>query len=220
MARPARILESWTEVRCPERACAAWVRRESFARHYAGAHDETVPKPAATRKVLLRDRIVELVAAGNYPEVAAGIAGIARSRFFAWMQRAAEWDDAEAIPAEELVYREFRDAIRAAQDEAEGRMLAIVVRGAASNPLEARWWLERVRPDRYARRETVRLAGTDGGPLRVDREIHEPDFIAEVTEKLLAAGILGVRTDSTDPDEGSTTDGNGTGPSENGAAPH
>ena len=216
MPRPARILESWAELQCP--SCHDWFRREAFARHFAGTHDVKVPEPEATRRVLLRDRILELVRAGNYPEVAAGIAGISRATYYSWSQRASEWADAplDEVPAEERLYVEFLDAVRGAQDVAEGRMLAVVVAGAASNPLEARWWLERVRPDRYSRRETVRIGGADGGPVRVDREIHEPDFIAEVTEKLLEAGILGPRGESTpEPDE----EHNGTGPT-NGVGPH
>jgi hypothetical protein len=56
-------------------------------------------------------------------------------------------------------------AIEKAEGEAEATYTKIVADAAVKNWTAAAWWLERRRPDDFARRERVEMTGKDGGPI-------------------------------------------------------
>lgn len=92
-------------------------------------------------------RIVAVLRAGGYPEVAAKVAGISRSTYKNWIKRGdPEGDDPEDAP-----YRRLRERVDAAQAEGEARNVAIIARAALDNWQAAAWLLERQHPERWAR---------------------------------------------------------------------
>ncbi len=92
----------------------------------------------------IQAKIVDRVRRGNYPSVAAGSCGIGRSTFFRWMAQG------EAEP--DSAYRDFRDAVKDAADEAESAMVDVIRLASVDSWQAAAWWLERTRHQRYARR--------------------------------------------------------------------
>ena len=82
-------------------------------------------------------------------------------------------------------------AVEKAEDEAEATYTALVAEAAVDpkNWTAAAWWLERRRPDHFARRERVEMTGKDGGPID-HRDIttlpdHERDALAEAIRRHL-----------------------------------
>lgn len=104
-------------------------------------------------------RIVALIQAGNYAEVAAANAGIERSTYFRWMQQGRE--------ATAGMYREFHDAIKAAETHAEVRAVALVQKHMADNWQAAMTYLERKFPARWRRPQQHEHSGPNGQAIPV-----------------------------------------------------
>jgi len=89
-------------------------------------------------------RIVDLIRAGNYLEVAATTAGIHRTTLHRWLR----------LGREQLRgrFRKFLVAVERAQAESEARDVAIIAKAAATDWKAAAWRLERKLPRRYGPR--------------------------------------------------------------------
>ena len=77
-------------------------------------------------------RVVDLIRAGNYLEVAATAAGIHRSTLYRWMRHGRDQKRGR--------YRKFLNQVEKAQAEAEARDVAIIAKAAvlATNPVRRR----------------------------------------------------------------------------------
>jgi transposase len=95
----------------------------------------------------ITDRLVGLLKAGNYIDVALTAAGVGRSTFYDWLERGTSEGTAQA----DAPYREFRERIEQARAEGEARNVAIVMKAATSDWKAAAWMLERSYPERWAR---------------------------------------------------------------------
>ena len=104
----------------------------------------------------VQERIVQALRAGNYADAAVRSAGIATSTFYRWLERGE--DETTGI------YREFRDAVRLAEAEAEVHAVAVIRRAMPDDWRAAMTYLERRHPDRWRRRQTTEVTGVDGGP--------------------------------------------------------
>ncbi len=89
-------------------------------------------------------RLTEAIRAGNYYEAACGYAGIGYSTFRAWMVRGEK--------AKSGKYREFMEAIKKAEHEAEVRMVAMWQKHMPENWQAIATFLERRYPDRWGRK--------------------------------------------------------------------
>ena len=94
------------------------------------------------------ERVVSLIRAGNYLEVAATASGIHRSTLYRWMRQGRDQKRGR--------YRKFLTAVEKAQAEAESRDVALIAKAASEDWKAAAWRLERKAPRRYAAR--VQLA--------------------------------------------------------------
>lgn len=98
-------------------------------------------------------KIVDAIRAGNYREVAAQWGGIDIATFCRWM----------IDPREP--YRAFREAVIAAECEAEVRAVAELQR--TDDPKHREWWLERKFYERWGRKDRLAVTGANNGPIQV-----------------------------------------------------
>ena len=98
----------------------------------------------------VQDKIVSAIRAGNYAETAAAYAGIAKTTYYRWMQQGED-----GRPR----YREFRDAIRAAESEAEVYAATVLRKAMPDDWKAAAWYLERKFQDRWGKRERIEHDG-------------------------------------------------------------
>jgi hypothetical protein len=107
-----------------------------------------------------QERFINAIRAGNYANVAAQYAGIHVATYFRYMQLGAEQTRG--------VYRDFHDAVKAAEAEAEARAVANVQLAAQQGQWTASaWMLERKHPERWGRRERREITGADGAPIEI-----------------------------------------------------
>lgn len=118
------------------------------------------------------DTILTLVRAGNYLEVAAAAAGVARDSLFEWLKRGArERRSVQAGKREkprksEQPFVDFSDSLQKARGTSEAADLEVIRRAAVKNWQAAAWRLERKHPQRWGRRERHEITGKDGGPVK------------------------------------------------------
>lgn len=105
-------------------------------------------------------RLLTAIQAGNYIETAAEVAGIGKSTFYRWMN------------ADEPEFREFREAVKKAEAEAEARDVGMVRVAARSTWQAAAWWLERKFPERWGRRDRHEVEHSGRVGLTLER-LHE-----------------------------------------------
>jgi hypothetical protein len=133
------------------------------------------PKTLLTDDVA--DKLVQLLSAGNYVQVAARACGIARRTFAEWCQRGEQGEEP---------YASFAERIVEARAIGESRNVALIARAAADNWQAAAWMLERQYPDRWGR-SSVRLRDTpEPAPeVVVDRDdpFAEVDQLAELRQR-------------------------------------
>ncbi len=103
----------------------------------------------------LQERIVQVIATGNYVETAAAFAGISKDTFYNWMKKGARGEGAKFVA--------FSDAIQKALAQAEIVDVAMIARAAESQWQAAAWRLERRNPERWGRRD--RLTVTEAEPI-------------------------------------------------------
>jgi len=95
-------------------------------------------EPTVTQK------IVDLVRAGNYLEVAAIAANVHRTTVHRWLRLGREQRRGK--------YRRFLDAVEKALADAEARDVALIAKAASEDWRAAAWRLERKAPRRYGLR--------------------------------------------------------------------
>ena len=97
----------------------------------------------------VREKVVSAIRAGNYANVAAEYAGIGERTFYRWLQR--------GQAANRGIYRQFWQAVKKAEREAEVRAVAIIQKHMEDNWQAAMTYLERKFPDRWGRRDRLRV---------------------------------------------------------------
>ena len=97
----------------------------------------------------VQEKVVSAIRAGNYANVSAEYAGISERTFYRWLQRGQE--------AKSGRYRQFWLSVKKAESESEVRAVAIVQKHMDSNWQAAMTYLERKHPDRWGRRDRLRV---------------------------------------------------------------
>jgi predicted site-specific integrase-resolvase len=140
-----------------------------------------MPRPKLEEAVT--QRIVDLIRAGNYLEVAAAAAGIHRTTLHRWMRLGREQKRGR--------YRRFLNAVEKAQAEAESRGVALIAKAASEDWRAAAWQLERRAPQRYGARVQISVQEELGSALdRLKRGL-APDVYEQVLT-LLASDEVNV----------------------------
>lgn len=121
--------------------------------------------------------IVERVRAGIPNEVAAESTGIDQATFYRWIAWGEDrWENGKLRHARPG-YREFSEAVRRARAEAEALHVGIIAKAAPEDWRASAFFLERSRPERWRRRDTIHQAGPgDGDPaVPATRVVHDID---------------------------------------------
>lgn len=100
-----------------------------------------------------RQVIVDALKAGLYRETAAQLAGIGVSTLYSWIERG----EADIEASKRTVYAEFVEALQRGEAEGEADLLATIRESAPKNWQAAAWMLERKMPEKYGRRDQVKL---------------------------------------------------------------
>lgn len=102
----------------------------------------------------LQQKLCNAIRAGNYASVAAQYAGIGESTFYHWLAQGEKQQSGR--------YREFLEAVKKAESDAEIAAVAIIQKHQADNWQAAAWYLERKHYDRWGRKEKIEHSGDVG----------------------------------------------------------
>ena len=97
----------------------------------------------------VRDKLIQAIKAGNYLNAACDYAGIDYSNFRRWMQRGESQTKGE--------FRDFRDAINAAESEVEVRVVALWQKNISEDWRAAENFLAKRFPERWSPSVKVRV---------------------------------------------------------------
>lgn len=119
--------------------------------------------------------ILNSLRAGNYLEPSCHLANVAPQNVYLWIKRGAaeqlRIDAGKPANDDETPYREFRDAVKAAQAQSEIRDVALIAKAAEKQWQAAAWRLERKHYERWGRKQTIEVGGRDGGPIQVEQQV-------------------------------------------------
>ena len=132
-----------------------------------------MPRPKLDPAVT--QRIVDLMRAGNFIDVAATAAGVHRTTLHRWLRLGREQKRGK--------YRKFAEAVDRAQAESESRDVALIAKAASEDWRASAWRLERKAPRRYGQR--VQISVQEELEAVLDRL--ERNLPAEVYEQVLQA---------------------------------
>lgn len=152
----------------------------------------------------MHSKIVAALRAGNYQCVAVQFANISAGTFYRWM--------AMGEQQEEGSYREFYEAVKLAESEAEMRAVVTIQNCIKDGDWKAAMtYLERKYPDRWGRRERHEVSGPGGSPLELRaglihelmREVEkggafEPEIVDEDMPKIESTKEVYVTDDGND----------------------
>lgn len=138
--------------------------------------ERNLPKPVGQPTKLtpaVQNVLVQAVIVGMSYRMASAAAGISPKTEQAWRDRgeaAAALEEAgEPVPEVEQRYLAYLRAIQSARANAvQARLNAINEASAEGHWQAAAWWLERMFPHDYGRKQTVTLTGEEGAPIRVE----------------------------------------------------
>jgi len=99
------------------------------------------------------ERLFQALRVGMTRRAASAVAGFSKSTFYRMLE-----DDPDGT---------FGTAIEKAEADAEAAYTEVIAKATidTKNWTAAAWWLERRRPQDFARRDKVEMTGKDGGPI-------------------------------------------------------
>ncbi len=103
----------------------------------------------------IRRKILSVLKAGNYRNVAAAVAGISPERLSKWMAMNGE------------PYESFRQAVIETEKQVEIELVTGIVTAGKKDPDIALKYLERKYHDRWGRKDRHEVTGKDGAPMAV-----------------------------------------------------
>lgn len=106
----------------------------------------------------LSKKLVGLIQAGNYAEVAARACGINKNTFYDWLTRGGRGEEPFAALAA---------AVERAAGEAEARDVIVIGKAAEKQWQAAAWRLERKEPKRWGRKDGLEITGDSEKPVAV-----------------------------------------------------
>jgi hypothetical protein len=130
---------------------AGYVLRTTAGAKGGGGVAGRVPKlDAAVQK-----RVCDVLRDGNTRDTASRHAGVSPQTFCTWM--------AKGRRAAGGMYREFLEAVKKAEREAEMASVKVIRRAAPKNWCAAAWWLERRRNRKWGKKDVTKVVGAGKG---------------------------------------------------------
>lgn len=116
----------------------------------------------------LIEEAYELLKEGHYARTVLQYMGIGESTWYRWLSDGEQEEDG--------IYREFWEAVKKAETEAEIRNVKLIQEAAKTDWKAGMTYLERKFPERWGRRERVDAnlthTGKDGGPIQHEQTIN------------------------------------------------
>lgn len=109
----------------------------------------------------IQDEIIKAIKAGNYIETACALVGISKETLYYWLRRGAE-------AKRNNIYKQFSDAVKKAMAFAEARDVSIIGEAGKTNWQAAAWRLERKFPDKWGRRDALKVESKS--EVKVERD--------------------------------------------------
>lgn len=106
----------------------------------------------------LQAKLVNMIRAGAYAEVAARACGISKQTFYDWLLRGGRGEEP---------FKNLADAVATSGAESEVRDVALVGKHAEHDWRAAAWRLERKHPKRYGRKDGLEITGNEDKPIVV-----------------------------------------------------
>ena len=132
----------------------------------------------------ITQRVVDLIRAGNYIDVAAAASGIHRTTLHRWMRLGRAQTRGH--------YRKFLIAVERALAESESRDVTLIAKAAVEDWRAAAWRLERRSPKKYGPRVQISVhEALDGMMERLKRGFDEAMY-ARVLALITADDLTGV----------------------------
>lgn len=135
-----------------------------------------------------REKIIQLIKAGNYLETATQAAGIDYSTFRNWMNRGEDalqrQSEGDKLTKVEKEFVDFVEHIQKAEAEAEARNLMIINKAASDSWQAAAWYLERKHHDRWGRKDRVQADVNHSGEVKNDVSLSLQSLSVEELRKL------------------------------------
>jgi hypothetical protein len=113
------------------------------------------------------ERFLRAIRVGCPVKDACGCAGISETTYYKWMQ----WADSDRRDVK--IYREFRDAVKAAEGEATQNWLAIIEKAAREGSWQAAAWKLERRRDMFIPRTRQEVTGKDGEAIKIEEAARE-----------------------------------------------
>lgn len=135
----------------------------------------------------LAKKLVALVEAGNYVNVAASACGIGRQTFYDWQKRG----EADLKTGTLTPFAELAELLDVAAAKAEVDAVALV-RKQSKLWQASMTFLERRFPDRWGRRQAIEHSGPQGGPMQ---HAISPGALAKASTEFLKAVTEGRAVD-------------------------
>lgn len=106
----------------------------------------------------LQSKVVGMIRAGNYAEVAARACGIAKDTFYKWLVRGGRGEEP---------FKALADAIETATAESEARDVFLMAKHSDKNWQATAWRLERKHHKKWGRKDALEITGDDAKPIAV-----------------------------------------------------
>jgi transposase len=121
----------------------------------------------------LIEKLIPSIEAGNYVETVCQAHGISRNTYYLWLKKG---ESAKA----KTIYRYFYDMVKDAEARAEQKLIEEWRDKLKESPTNYKDFLERRYPERWGKKETVKVEGGEK-PLKVQNE--------NITEKIISDPI-------------------------------
>jgi transposase len=141
------------------------------------------------------EKVVQLLAGGNYLETAAAAAGVSKESVYEWLRvgaaAATKVHQGAPLTAHDRRCLHFSDAVTAAQAQAEvdglARITALAAGDDASVALRAEQWrMERRFAKRWGQRGSLEVTGPDGGAIGVDLGSSARELLSSELDRMAA----------------------------------
>ncbi len=133
--------------------------------------------------------IIETLQGGGYAVTACARANISQSKYYEWLKKGEEGRSP---------YREFREAVKKAEAEAEFKAVLLVL-SVAFDPENPNWqaamtYLERRYPERWGRRDRTKVDMEMTGGVRMEHDLSDklttPERLAGIAQLAASLGLL------------------------------